>query len=125
MYLRALTKKETAALMVATLAEYYFEQQEFEKAIAITDLTLEYNPRNMEAILRKGSAYYRLMDKYYFQKYRTRDDIPDRAKGHYEYLSQNNMRWFAKAEALGWRQPSREDAEKYLQTVNQARNLKP
>jgi regulator of sirC expression with transglutaminase-like and TPR domain len=124
-YLRPLTRKETVAIMVTTLAEYYFEQQEFEKAITITDLTLEYYPRDVEAMVRKGSAYYQLLAKYYLEKYRSPDEIPDRAKGHYQYLSQNNLQWFAKAEALGWREPSKEDDEEYLQKVSQERNVKP
>jgi regulator of sirC expression with transglutaminase-like and TPR domain len=124
-YLRPLTRKETVAVMVTTLAEHYFEQLEFEKAITLSDLTLEYYPRDVEAMVRKGSAYYRLLGKYYLEKYRSPDEIPIRAKGHFAYLSQNNLQWFAKAEALGWREPSKEDEEKYLQKVSQARNVKP
>jgi regulator of sirC expression with transglutaminase-like and TPR domain len=124
-YLRPLTRKETVAVMVTTLAEHYFEQREFEKAITISDLTLEYYPRDVEAMVRKGSAYYRLLAKYYLEKYRSPVEIPDRAKGHFAYLSQNNRQWFAKAEALGWREPSKEDNEKYLQKVSQERNVKP
>ena len=121
-YLRPLTKKETAAVMVATLAEYYFERQEFEKAITLSDLTLEYYPKNAEAMVRKGSAYYRLLEKYYLSKYRSPDEIPDRAKGHFEYLSRNNLQWFAKAEALGWREPSKEDDEKYMQSIKETKS---
>lgn len=121
-YLRPLTKKETAAIMVTTLAEYYFEQQEFEKAITISDLTLEYYPRDVEAMVRKGSAYYRLLSKYYLEKYRSPNEIPDRAKGHFGYLSRNNLQWFAKAEALGWREWQRDDDEKYLQSIKEAKS---
>jgi regulator of sirC expression with transglutaminase-like and TPR domain len=124
-YLRPLTRKETVAIMVTTLAEHYFEQREFEKAITISDLTLEYYPRDVEAMVRKGSAYYRLLSKYYLEKYRLPNEIPDRAKGHFVYLSRNNLRWFAKAEALGWREPSKEDDEEYLQKVSQERGIKP
>jgi regulator of sirC expression with transglutaminase-like and TPR domain len=123
-YLRPLTKKETVAIMVNTLAEHYFEQGEFEKAITISNLTLEYYPRDVEAMVRKGSAYYRLLGKYYLEKYRSPDEIPDRAKGHYQYLSQSNLQWFAKAEALGWRQPTKEEDEKYIQKVSQERNTR-
>jgi regulator of sirC expression with transglutaminase-like and TPR domain len=123
-YLRPLTKKETVAIMVNTLAEHYFEQGEFEKAITISNLTLEYYPRDVEAMVRKGSAYYRLLGKYYLEKYRSPSQIPNRARGHFEYLSRNNIQLFAKAEALGWRQPSKEDDEKYMQKVSQERNAK-
>jgi regulator of sirC expression with transglutaminase-like and TPR domain len=124
-YLRPLTRKETVAIMVTTLAEHYFEQREFEKAITVSDLTLEYYPRDVEAMVRKGSAYYRLLAKYYLEKYRSPDEIPDRAKGHFAYLSHHNLQWFAKAEALGWREPSKADDEEYLQKVSQERRTKP
>ena len=119
-YLQPLTRKETVALMATTLAEHYAEQQQFEKAITLSNLILEYYPKNVEAMVRKASACYRLLEKYYFSKYRSPNDIPDRAKGHFEYLSRNNFQGFAKAEALGWREPSKEEDEKYLQRIKQA-----
>jgi regulator of sirC expression with transglutaminase-like and TPR domain len=121
-YLRPLTKKETVALMAETLAEHYFERQEFEQTIVIANLALEYHPQYVEAMILKGSAYYRLMDKYYFSKYRSPDQIPERARGYFAYLSRNNRLWFAKAEALGWRQPSKAEEEKYLQSVKEAKS---
>ncbi len=124
-FLQPLTKKETVALMAETLAEHYFDQQEFEKAITIADLALQYYPKYVEAMIRKGSSYYRLLAKYYLEKYRSPNDIPIRERGYFEHLSHNNLQWFAKAEALGWRQPSKEDDEKYIQKVSQERNAKP
>lgn len=120
-YLRPLTKKETVAMMVTTLAEHFFHQQEFEKAITISDLVLEYDSKDVESMIRKGSSYYRLLDKHYFSKYRSPNAIPINRRGHFEYLSRNNHLWFAKAEALGWREPSKEDEEKYLQSVKNAK----
>lgn len=120
-YLRLLTKKETVALMATTLAEHYVERNEFEKTITISDLVLEYYPKDVSSMIRKSNAYYDLASKYYVGKYRSPDEIPDRAKGHYQYLLQNNRLWGAKAEALGWREPSKEEDEKYLQRIKQAR----
>ncbi len=120
-YLQPLTKKETVALMTETLAEHYFDQQEFEKTITISDLVLKYYPKDVSSMIRKSNAYYDLASKYYVGKYRSPDEISDRAKGHYQYLLQNNRLWGAKAEALGWREPSKEEDEKYLQRIKQAR----
>jgi hypothetical protein len=61
------------------------------------------------------------MNKYYVQKYRSPNDIPDRAKGHYLYLARNNQLWGNKAKTLGWREYRREDDEKYLQSIKQAK----
>lgn len=121
-YLRPLTKKETVALMAETLTELYVDQNEFEKVITLSDLILEYYPKNVTVMIRKSNAYYDLMQKYYVQKYRSPDDISDRAKGHYLYLSQNNRFWASKAQALGWQEWKREDDEKYLQAIKEAKS---
>lgn len=123
-YLRPLSKREMVALMATTLLEHFVEQGEFEKAIALSDLILEYYPKSVQAMVTKGSAHYALMNKYYAGKYRSPDEVPDRLKGHFQYLSQNNVQWFAKAEALGWREPKKEDEEKYLQKISQERQIK-
>lgn len=120
-YLQPLTKKETVALMAETLTEYYVDQHEFEKVITLSDLILEYYPKNVSVMIRKSNAYYDLMNKYYVQKYRSPNDIPDRAKGHYLYLARNNQLWGNKAKTLGWREYRREDDEKYLQSIKQAK----
>lgn len=120
-YLQPLTKKETVALMAETLTEYYVAQHEFEKVITLSDLILEYYPKDVSVMINKSNAYFDLMNKYYVQKYRSPNDIPDRAKGHYLYLSQNNRLWVTKAQALGWREPTKEEDEEYLQRMKQAR----
>ncbi|MFL6713689.1 MAG: hypothetical protein ACJ8LN_12285, partial [Sulfurifustis sp.] len=40
----------------------------------------------------------------------------DRAKANYQYLLDNNRLWGKKAQALGWRAPSKENEEKYLKS---------
>lgn len=120
-YLQPLTKKQTVVLMTETLAEHYFDQHEYEKTITISDLVLEYYPKGVSSMIRKSNAYYELINKYYVQKYRSPNEIPDRAQGHYLYLSENNRLWGAKAQALGWREWRRENDEKYLQAVKEAK----
>jgi len=121
-YLQPLTKKETVALMAEALTEYFVNQHEFEKVIALSDLILAYYPRDVSVMIRMSNAYYELLNKYYFQKYRSPNNIPDRARGYFGYLSENNRRWAAKAQALGWREWRREDDEKYLQSIKEAKS---
>lgn len=117
-YLRALSKKETVALMLEVLLGHYMARKEYEKAITIADLTLAYYPKYALAMVKKGSAYYGLLDRYYMRKYPDARQIPARLRGYFHYLSNNNIEWFAKAEALGWREMSEEDDERYLQAVS-------
>ncbi len=117
LYLQPLTKKETVALMAGTLAEYYVQQKELEKLITIADIVLEYYPKNTDMMITKANAYYDLSSKYYLEKYRSPNEIPADARGHYRYLYHNNKFWGAKAAELGWREQRKEDEEKYLQSV--------
>jgi regulator of sirC expression with transglutaminase-like and TPR domain len=123
-YLRPLTKKETVALMATTLAEHFLQQKEYEKAIAISDLILEYNPKDIETMVRKAVAYGRLGRDRFVTKYPSPRQIPVRERAYYAYLSRNHHQWFAKAEALGWREETKDEEEKYLLQVNKARKQK-
>jgi len=74
-YLQPLTKKETIAVMMTVLAEYYFQEEEYKKSIAISDLTLKYYPKYVNSMLRNGSAYYRLLQDYFLKKYPNPNNI--------------------------------------------------
>jgi hypothetical protein len=120
-YMRPLSKKETVVLMADTLNEFYSQQGQDEKRIALANLELEFYPKFVPAMLHIGAAYYRLLKKNFMSKYPTPKDIPIEARGYFDYLSYNNRLWFSKAEALGWRQPDEETNTKYLQNVNRAK----
>ncbi len=121
-YLQPLTKKETVALMAETLTEYYVDQHEFEKVITLSDLILEYYPKDVAVMIRKANAYYDLLNKYYVRKYRSLAEIPPRAMGNYRYLSHNNKYWATKAMELGWREITKEEDERYLQSIKEAKH---
>jgi regulator of sirC expression with transglutaminase-like and TPR domain len=121
-YLQPLTKKETVAVMATTLAEYYLQQREYEKAIAIADVVLEYHPKNVGTMTLKAAAYGRLVRQRFAGKYPSPSQIPVSERSYYEYLAQNNHLWFAKAEALGWREETKEQEARYLQGIDQARH---
>jgi hypothetical protein len=106
--------------MVEVVTEHLIEQARYREAIAVSDLVLEYYPTHVYAILKKGSASYKLLRANYMQKYPNPNQIPPAERPFFEYLSATNMQAFAKAEALGWCEPGREYDEDYLRRVNQA-----
>ncbi|MCP4490946.1 MAG: hypothetical protein GY820_27070 [Gammaproteobacteria bacterium] len=116
-YLQPLSRKETVAVMITVLAEYYMQEKEYKKAWAISDLSLKYYPKYVNAMLRNGSAFYRMAQEYFISKYPNPNDIPQNQKETFNFLSKGNRYWFAKAEKLGWREPSRDYEEKYLKTI--------
>lgn len=122
-YLQKLTKRETVAVMAATLSENFSNRQEPEKMIAIADAVLPYYPKNVALILAKGSAYSMLMKKHFISKYPMPKDIPAKKQPYFRYLSEQNEFWYAKAEALGWRQPDMMQESRYLQAVSRAKSI--
>lgn len=113
-YLSKLSKQETLAVMATVLAENYFQQQEYEKAMMISDVILKYYNRDVSIMIMKGSLFYKLLHKHYVNKYPTPNLIPVDERPYFEFLSINNLHWYQKAESLGWRPPTQEDDTKYL-----------
>lgn len=123
-YLQPLSKKETVAEMTEALADYHFKRQEYDKAIAVSRVALEYYPKDVGAMTLSGVAYLRLLHQHFLDKYPSPDVIPNNERGYYQYLAQNNEEWFSKAQALGWREPTKEEDDEYLQDVDRARQRK-
>jgi regulator of sirC expression with transglutaminase-like and TPR domain len=120
-YLQPLTKKETVAVMATLLAEHFLRQQQYEKAIAVADLVLEYHPMDVAMMTMKAVSYGRLARRHFIQKYPLPSLIPVNQKGYFEYLSRNHDSWFAKAEALGWLEETKEQKGKYLKHIKRTR----
>jgi hypothetical protein len=120
-YLQPLTRTETAALIVTTLAEHYFAQGQYEKAIVVADIILEHYPKSVGTMVLKAAAFGRLRRQEFMAKYPSPAQIPAAERGYFGYLSSNNQRWFAQAEALGWREETSEEERKYLENIEQTR----
>ena len=121
-YLQTLTKRETAALMATILAENFAERREPEKVIAVADAVLPFYPKNIGLILGKGSAYSRLIKRDFEAKYPRPVDIPAAEVPYFHFLAGQNRLWFAKAESLGWQQPSATQEVRYQETVSRAKS---
>jgi len=116
-YLQKLSKTQTLAVMATVLAESYFDKQEFEKAMMISDVVLKYNKNDVGSMLMKGSLFYRLLAKNFIKKYPKPNLIPISDRPYFEFLSMNNHYWFEKAESLGWCEPTQAEQQNYLNTV--------
>ena len=120
-YLQPLTRKETAAVMGRVLIQYYNAQQEYEKAITIADLILEYYPKDVEAMANKSGGFAGLMIKYRDSGSRLPPQMATAEMNYMQYLTVNNRRWWEKASELGWRERSKEEWDQYQQIINEAR----
>jgi regulator of sirC expression with transglutaminase-like and TPR domain len=120
-YMRRLSKRETVLVMAHTLLELWGQDGQQARRIALADLILTINPKDVMAMLHEGGAYYQLLQKHFLSKYASVSDIPETERLYFEELGRNNQLWFNRAEALGWRQSSQAAEAQYQQTIQRAK----
>lgn len=121
LYMQKLSKRETAAVMATVLTEYFAHRQEHEKVIALSDVVLAHYQKDVASMLWKGGTYARLVKRDFVSKYPMPKLIPPEKYGYFKYLEDQNRFWFAKAEALGWREPDRDQEVRYLHSISRAK----
>lgn len=120
-YLRPLSKRESVVVMMGTLMEFYGKQGLQGHRIAVADLALQVAPKDVQAMLQKGNAYYVLLKQRYLSQYRSLEEVPSAERADFEMLGRNNLAWFAKAEALGWVEPTTVQNASYLQHIQRTK----
>lgn len=124
-YLQSLNKKQTVTIMMTELAKHYSERSQdssdFNKAFELTNLMLEYHPKNINAMIIRGNIWRNILrrDLEVFEAKNMR--MTPKIKEHFDALLSRNLQWYEKAESLGWREPAKDYNERYLEMVNEAR----
>jgi hypothetical protein len=116
-YMQPLSNRETVAAMLDTLMQFYAEQGKRELQVAVAALSLEYFPKNVEAMTFIGAAFYQERKQHFLDVYPTPADIPADMRSRFMYLSENHFGWFRRAEALGWRGWDEASKAAYLERV--------
>ncbi|BCH16795.1 transglutaminase family protein [Mesorhizobium sp. L-2-11] len=104
-YLKTLNRHETLALIATGALDALLAAGRYDEAIAVADVLIEANPADAYSLTKKGTAYYRLLERDFIRKYPAEKDIPPAEMPRAIELSRANQDAFAKAEALGWREP--------------------
>lgn len=91
------------------------------RRIAVADLALQADPKDVHAMLQKGNAYFRMMQQRYMTRYPSPAAIPLAQRQDFEALHHNNDLWFDCAEALGWKMPTQAQDANYLQTIRRTK----
>jgi regulator of sirC expression with transglutaminase-like and TPR domain len=120
-YMKPLTRKESIAIMAMTLTESFMAKQQYKKAILLCEILLQHYPQLVEAMVRMGACYARLIQQDLASKYPHPKDIPIEQRSYFEYLSDSNRQWYIAAEALGWREPTQEENETYIKQTRKAK----
>jgi regulator of sirC expression with transglutaminase-like and TPR domain len=104
-YLKTLSRREALSIIATGVLDHLLATGRYDEAIAVTDVLIEAYPANAYAMVKKGTAYYRLLDRDFIRKYPKEGDIPPAELPRAVALSRGNNDAFARAEALGWREP--------------------
>ncbi|HEY2345720.1 MAG TPA: transglutaminase family protein [Xanthomonadaceae bacterium] len=121
LYLRPLTHREAVGAMLSELMEFAGLQGQQERRIALANLALKINPKDVVAMLQKADGEYMLVKKRYRDRYPTPDLIPASQRPNFAALTRDNAELFARAEALGWSEPTRAQEDHYLDTIRHAK----
>ncbi|WP_394891386.1 transglutaminase family protein [Mesorhizobium sp. AaZ16] len=105
-YLNALSRRESLSIIATGVLDHLLATGRYDEAIAVADVLIEAYSANAYAMVKKGTAYYRLLDRDFVKKYPKESDIPAAEMPRAVALSRANHEAFAKAEALGWREPN-------------------
>jgi regulator of sirC expression with transglutaminase-like and TPR domain len=101
-YLKPLSKEETVALMIEVVMEDQITEGHYMDAMAVADIALDHYPLFVQAMVRRGSAAYLIIEQDFKTKYPTLEAIPEAERPRLDYLLEVNKTMFDKAEKLGW-----------------------
>jgi regulator of sirC expression with transglutaminase-like and TPR domain len=104
-YLKTLSRREALSIIATGVLDHLLATGRYDEAIAVADVLIDAYPANVYALVKKGTAYYRLLDRDFIRKYPKESDIPQAELPRAIALHRANQEAFAKAEALGWREP--------------------
>lgn len=109
-YLAVLSKRESIAVMASTGTEWLMREERYQEAIEMADVLLEAYPKDIHALLLKGSAYAELLRTEFVEKYPRPNLIPSGLQARYRMLVEQNDAAFRQAEAWGWTPEDRQAA---------------
>jgi regulator of sirC expression with transglutaminase-like and TPR domain len=101
-YLKSLSRREAVVVIATALLDHLMRSGDFEDAVAVADVLIEAWPKYAYAHVKKGTAYYRMLELEFIRRYPEESDIPAEELGRAQALYRANQAAFAKAEALGW-----------------------
>jgi regulator of sirC expression with transglutaminase-like and TPR domain len=123
-YLRPLTARENVGVIASTLMEHYAQKKDADSLLLVAELALKANPKDTVAMVWKASAYYLQLQERYVRRYPNASDIPANLHADYRRLSRENLVWFAKAEELGWTQPTPAQEAEYQRWIQREKARK-
>ncbi len=101
-YLRGLSDEELVAILAEPIVYHALTNKDYWSAIKVADVLLKHFPSSTVLLLERGSAYGHLVEDQFLKVFG--QDIPREMRPMADFYHDMNMRDFAAAEALGWRE---------------------
>lgn len=102
LYMRSLSRREEVALMAHSLLVELLDAESYGEAIEVANVILRHSPRDICAILGKGTACGHLIRTEFEGRYPHPFLIPMPQRLRYLTLARLNRELFEAAAALGW-----------------------
>jgi regulator of sirC expression with transglutaminase-like and TPR domain len=102
LYMKPLTEEEAVAAMASVVVEELMRLDEFEQAIAISDMLLKRAPKSVYLMLARGSAFGTILNRDILSKYTRIQELTPEQLRMAEIFSLHNQLAFETAEGLGW-----------------------
>jgi regulator of sirC expression with transglutaminase-like and TPR domain len=115
-YLRPMSPREAVGHQLGTLMEHYGRNGRPHDRIAVADLALAQNARDIGAMLHAASGYSVLLE-WIRRRYPDPADIPPEQHEDVRHMQAANLGLFARAESLGWTEPTPEQQRAYLESI--------
>jgi|GEM_PF-675957 len=105
-YMKKLSDKEAVVVMAKDLASRYLADGRHKEAIELSNELIKGFPSYAPLYLVRGSSFYMLIEREFFDKYPEPDSLPAEFDKKYQYYMRQNNTSFRMAEILGWRDPN-------------------
>ena len=119
-YLRPLSKRETVAVMVGTLMEFFEQRGNEQMHIANGQPGTRTPPDAYRAMLHMRAAHFNPYKRLFTSRYPTPNDIPIDQRPLYIALDRDIRFWTARMKAIGWIEPDEAADARYEQVVRRA-----
>ena len=108
--------------MIGTLMEFYDRQGLQQQRIARARRVLEFDPKDVVAILHAPQAYRAQWLPEFANRYPTPNDIRPAKRPRFVELEENLKLLYERAYALGWRPRDQASEDRYRQTITRVRS---
>ncbi|WP_193747626.1 transglutaminase family protein [Leisingera sp. ANG-M7] len=103
LYLAPLDAEQSMAVIAAVVLDGLMARGAYREAMAVADVLLENHPQFAYALVKKGTAAYRILEAEFYSKFPRSGDVPEDQRAELIWLQRVNRDAFQKAEALGWK----------------------